>query len=232
MAVSKSTVNANMPAASKPVKSTPASTETKQVAAAPAKKATASKKVVASEPVVAAAPVVVAPAASTESVAVAAEVRSALQLLTSLEESIRQVATSTATQVRALLSTTHELTRALKRETRSHRVKKDPATMTAEERTAYDAKRANNAFLKPRLLTPELCDFMGRPANSRESQANVTKFISEYIKSHGCFDPSNKRNIVPDSKLAKLLHVTDKQNVSYMNLQSFLKVHFVKTTAA
>jgi chromatin remodeling complex protein RSC6 len=104
--------------------------------------------------------------------------------------------------------------------------------MTAEERTAYDAKRANNAFLKPRLLTPELCDFMGRPANSRESQANVTKFISEYIKSHGCFDPSNKRNIVPDSKLAKLLHVTDKQNVSYMNLQSFLKVHFVKTTTA
>jgi chromatin remodeling complex protein RSC6 len=227
MALSKSGVKSNMPAASKPTKSTPASTETKQVAAAPVKKVVASKKdVVAAEP----SPVVIAvtPAPVVESV----EVRSALQLLTSLEESIRQVATSTATQVRALLSTTHELSRALKRETKSHRVKKDPATMTAEERTVYDAKRANNAFLKPRLLTPELCDFMGRPANSRESQANVTKFISEYIKSHGCFDPSNKRNIVPDSKLAKLLHVTDKQNVSYMNLQSFLKVHFVKTVSA
>ena len=34
-----------------------------------------------------------------------------------------------------------------------------------------------------------------------------------------------------DAKLAKLLRVKDGQEVTYLNLQSFLKVHFLKPTA-
>ncbi len=106
---------------------------------------------------------------------------------------------------------------------------KKPEDMTPEEKKAWEARRANNAFLKPRLLTPELCTFMGLPHNSLRSQTDVTKFVATYVKSHNCFDPANKRRIIPDAVLAKLLKCTDKDTVTYLNLQSYLKNHFVKT---
>jgi len=49
------------------------------------------------------------------------------------------------------------------------------------------------------------------------------------VKGNSCFDPANKRRIIPDSNLSKLLKVTDKDTVTYLNLQSYLKAHFVKT---
>jgi chromatin remodeling complex protein RSC6 len=73
---------------------------------------------------------------------------------------------------------------------------------------------------------------MGLPSKSLKSQTDVTKFISGYVKSHNCFDPTFKRRILPDAKLAKLLRVTDKNEVTYLNLQSFLKVHFLKPAVA
>jgi len=86
----------------------------------------------------------------------------------------------------------------------------------------------SNSFVKPRLISDELCSFMGIPANSQKSQTDVTKFISVYVKSHSCFDPMFRRRICPDSKLAKLLRITDKDELTYLNLQSFLKIHFIK----
>ena len=101
--------------------------------------------------------------------------------------------------------------------------------MTPEEKAAWEARRANNAFLKLRPISDELASFMGLSPKSQKSQTDVTKFISTYVKTHSCFDPNFKRRIIPDAKLAKLLRVKDGQEVTYLNLQSFLKVHFIKT---
>ncbi|NDG32230.1 hypothetical protein EB118_19400 [bacterium] len=68
----------------------------------------------------------------------------------------------------------------------------------------------------------------GLPAGSQRSQTDVTKFVSNYVKTHNCFDPANKRRIIPDSTLSRLLKVTDKDTVTYLNLQSYLKNHFLK----
>jgi chromatin remodeling complex protein RSC6 len=108
----------------------------------------------------------------------------------------------------------------------------DPADMTPEQKAAWEARRANNAFLKLRPISDELASFMGLPAKSQKSQTDVTKFVSTYVKSHNCFDPQFKRRIIPDAKLAKLLRVKDGQEVTYLNLQSFLKVHFLKPATA
>jgi chromatin remodeling complex protein RSC6 len=69
---------------------------------------------------------------------------------------------------------------------------------------------------------------MGISSGSKRSQTQVTKFISDYVKSHNCFDPSFKRRIIPNAALAKLLRVDDKTEVTYLNLQKYLKVHFLK----
>ena len=130
--------------------------------------------------------------------------------------------------VREALAAAKSAAREVKDARKKRRVKKDPSEMTPEEKAAWEARRANNAFLKPRAISPELCAFLGVPAGSQRSQTEVTKFVSQYVKSHSCFDPANKRRIIPDGALSKLLKVTDKDTVTYLNLQSYLKAHFVK----
>lgn len=168
---------------------------------------------------------------ATETAPVVTETRTAETILTTLQETLRSLQTEFSGRVRSAVHDAQEAVRALKREARDskRRRKVDPATLTPEQRKAWEARRANNAFLKVRPLSPELCTFMGLAAGSQRSQTDVTKFISTYVKTHNCFDPKFKRRILPDAKLAKLLKVTDKDEVTYLNLQSFLKTHFIKT---
>jgi chromatin remodeling complex protein RSC6 len=164
-------------------------------------------------------------------VAAPVETRSADAVLTSLQETLKTLKSDLTSRLAAVSHDLVEVAKAVKRELRDskRRRKVDPATLSPEDRAIWEARRKNNAFLKPRLLTDEMCTFMGLPAKSQRSQTDVTKFVSAYVKQHNCFDPKFKRRIVPDTKLAKLLRTKDKDEVTYLNLQSFLKVHYVKT---
>ena len=216
MPVDKKTAKktAEAPAAPAPV---PAPAAPAPKAPKVAKKASASKAEVV-VPVVAAAPAAAAPAQSSDA------------LLSSLTEQLKALSTEFTTRVREAVKATQEAAKAAKKEARDSKKKRrvDPSTMTPEQKAAWEARRANNAFLKQKPLSPELASFMGIKAGEKRSQTEVTKFISEYVKSHNCFDPSFKRRIIPNAALAKLLRVDDKTEVTYLNLQKFLKVHFVK----
>ena len=224
-------------------KKMPADKKSKQTAAAPAPVAETapapapakSRKTAAKSEVTVpvSAPATTAPVAAAAPVVVT-ESRSADAILTGLQETLRTLSSDVTARIRAAVHEAVEATKALKREARDSkkRRRKDPSEMTAEEKKAYEARRANNAFLKMRPISDELCSFMGLPAKSQRSQTEVTKFISTYVKTHNCFDPNFKRRIIPDAKLAKLLRVKDGQEVTYLNLQSYLKVHFLKPTTA
>ena len=198
-------------------------------------------------PVAAAAPAAKAPkAAKKEKVSVskaeivvpvlttAAPVEAAPQssdaLLSTLADQLKALSTEFTSRVRDAVKATQEAAKQAKKEARDSKKKRkvDPATLNPEQRAAWEARRANNAFLKQKPLTDELCSFMGLKAGEKRSQTEVTKFISDYVKSHSCFDPSFKRRILPNAALAKLLRVDDKTEVTYLNLQRFLKVHFKK----
>ena len=174
------------------------------------------------------------PTVETPSAPVAVEAsESSDVILASLAEKLKALSTELTTRVREATKSVADAIKATKREAREikKKKKKNPADMTPEERKTWEARRANNAFLVQRPLTDELCHFMGLKSGEKRSQTEVTKFISNYVKEHSCFDPSFKRRIVPNSALAKLLRVSDKDEVTYLNLQSFLKVHFVKPKA-
>jgi chromatin remodeling complex protein RSC6 len=164
--------------------------------------------------------------------AVAAPVvsQSSEQLLATLTEQLKALSTEFTTKVREAVKSVQEASKQAKKEQRDSKKKRkiNPADMTPEQKAAWEARRANNAFLVQRPLTPELCTFMGISAGSKRSQTEVTKYVSEYVKAHSCFDPNFKRRILPNAVLAKLLRVDDKTEVTYLNLQKFLKVHFVK----
>lgn len=167
-------------------------------------------------------------AAGAPAVVVAAQTSDAL--LSNLTEQLKALSTEFTTRVRDAVKATQEAAKAAKKEARDSKKKRkvDPATLNPEQRAAWEARRANNAFLKEKPLSPELCQFMGLKAGEKRSQTDVTKFISEYVKSHSCFDPTFRRRILPNAALAKLLRVDDKTEVTYLNLQKFLKVHFLK----
>ena len=152
-------------------------------------------------------------------------------ILAGLAEKLKALSTELTARVREATKSVADAIKATKREAREikKKKKKNPEDMTPEERKTWEARRANNAFLVQRPLTDELCHFMGLKSGEKRSQTEVTKFISGYVKQHNCFDPNFKRRILPNSALAKLLRVSDKDEVTYLNLQSFLKVHFVKT---
>ncbi len=151
-------------------------------------------------------------------------------LLASLTEQLKALSTEFTTRVRDAVRATQEAAKAAKKEARDSKKKRkvDPSTLTPEQKAAWEARRANNAFLKEKALSPELCSFMGIKSGEKRSQTQVTKFISDYVKTHNCFDPNFKRRIIPNAALSKLLRVDDKTEVTYLNLQKFLKVHFVK----
>ena len=222
----KSVTKTNKMPAKKETKTAPVAAETPVAAkAAPKPRKAAAAKAEVVVPVVDAAAPAVAPV-----VEEAGAERTTAVILATLQESLRALGTETTTRVRALVAEAVEATKALKRDARNskRRHKKDPATMTPEERSAWEARRANNAFLKLRPISDELASFMGLSPKSQKSQTDVTKFIATYVKTHSCFDPNFKRRILPDAKLGKILRVKDGQEVTYLNLQSFLKVHFLK----
>ena len=151
-------------------------------------------------------------------------------------ENIRQIRARVSADLKQAITDALNAAKTAAREVkdarRKRRVKKDVADMTPEEKAAHELRRSKNAFLKPRALSAELCTFMSLPAGSQRSQTEVTKFVSTYVKSHNCFDPANKRRIIPDGVLSRLLKVTDKDTVTYLNLQSYLKAHFPKAPTA
>ena len=209
-----------------PVAATPAPKVAK--AAAEPKVAKAPKAAKTATP--AKAEVTVPVVASPSSTEAPAPTTSSESQLAALAEQLKSLSSELSTKVRDAVRAVQEAAKTAKREARDSKKKKkvDPSTMTEEQRAAYEKRRANNAFLVQRPLTDELCHFMGLKSGETRSQTQVTKFISEYVKTHSCFDPSFKRRILPNAALAKLLRVGDKDEVTYLNLQSFLKVHFVK----
>jgi chromatin remodeling complex protein RSC6 len=228
MSSSSSVVKSNKMPADK--KSAPKKTETPAPAPAvattpaPAKKAAAPKK---EKTVTAKAEVVIPTTAAPVAIAT---VQSSEALLASLTEQLKALSTEFTAKVRDAVRATQEAAKAAKKEARDSKKKRkvDPATLSPEERAKWEARKANNAFLKEKPLSDELCAFMGIAKGSKRSQTQVTKYISDYVKSHSCFDPNFKRRIVPNAALAKLLKVDDKTEVTYLNLQKFLKVHFIK----
>ena len=93
--------------------------------------------------------------------------------------------------------------------------------------------RKPSGFAKPTLLSAKLCEFLEVPENTTMARMEVTKLITKYVKTNKLFDEADKRTIKPDAKLTELLDVSGKPDivVTYFNLQSLIKQHFIKTDA-
>ena len=151
----------------------------------------------------------------------------------SLESRFESILTRLA-EFKTFQATLHADVKVLRREvTRqmreaNKRRKRRPAT--ADDATR--APRAPSGFAKPTLISDELCSFLGKPVGTEMARTEVTKSITAYIKEHSLQHAENKRRIMPDTALASLLNVDDSVELTYFNLQKYMKVHFPKSAAA
>jgi chromatin remodeling complex protein RSC6 len=98
-------------------------------------------------------------------------------------------------------------------------------------KTTSKSKRQNrkpSGFAKPSALSAEMTGFLGLDKDIEMPRNEVTKLINKYIVDNELRDNSDKRKILPDKKLGKLLGWDGKEQVSYFNLQKYIKQHFVK----
>lgn len=111
-------------------------------------------------------------------------------------------------------------------------LQKDTARIAKESvrrpRRVADPTAEPSGFRKPVGLSPEMALFVGVEPEAKVSRNNVTKAVTTYIKAHNLQDTPDKRVILPDDNLRALLGIQD-QKLTYFNLQSFLKKHFLKT---
>lgn len=87
--------------------------------------------------------------------------------------------------------------------------------------------RKPSGFAKPSDVSNELCKFMGRTSGTQIARTEVTQYIIQYIKENQLQFPENKKIILPDEKLKKLLGVDNTTEVTYFNLQGLMNKHFV-----
>lgn len=160
----------------------------------------------------------VAPVPATESVAPTTEVA-----VTETDDFTTVVETLEAVQkqVKALIVTV----KTLKKE--NDKLKKLTARKGGKK-AASTTPRQPSGFAKPSLLSDELCDFLGVAKGSSMSRTDVTAKVNEYIKKNNLRNEKDKRQILPDGKLNKILNLSKDDKLTYFNLQRFMKHHYQK----
>jgi chromatin remodeling complex protein RSC6 len=91
-----------------------------------------------------------------------------------------------------------------------------------------DKPRPLSGFAVPSALTDELYDFLNIQKGQLVPRKDVTKMINDYIKDNSCRDEKDKRKIVPDAALKKLFKSSEDDMITYFNLQTYMKHHYIK----
>jgi chromatin remodeling complex protein RSC6 len=106
----------------------------------------------------------------------------------------------------------------------------------AQKTTSRKNKRTGNrqpsGFIKPCKITDELALFLNKQVGTEMARTSVSKEINQYIRSNNLQDKDNGRKINPDANLTKLLRLQPTDELTYFNLQRYMKSHFIKTDAA
>ena len=112
------------------------------------------------------------------------------------------------------------------------RVAKDQKAV--QKRVNGKRKRTNTSssptgFSKPGPVSDELRAFLKIEAGELVARTEVTKRINAYCKEHGLQGKEDKRILKPDKVLKTLLRLGKNDELTFFNLQKYMKVHFPKS---
>ncbi len=158
------------------------------------------------------------------------------------QEAVNEVVDDAATDASTLREDFEQLLKDLS-SMRSHITSLSNCVRTLRSRSEREIKTAQKAsrkrknpnrkpsgFVKPTPISAELATFLGKAKGVEMARTEVTREINQYIKANNLSDPENGRRILADAKLRKLLNINKTEELTYFNLQKFIKHHFYKAT--
>jgi hypothetical protein len=106
------------------------------------------------------------------------------------------------------------------------------AQKTSNRKKKSSVSRQPSGFVKPTRISDELAGFLGKTIGTEMARTVVSKEINAYIRENKLQDPANGRRIHADTKLTTLLKLNPSDELTYFNLQRYMKHHFVKDVPA
>ena len=100
----------------------------------------------------------------------------------------------------------------------------------SSSRKRKSGNRQPSGFVKPTRISDELAQFLGKTIGTEMARTSVSKEINAYIQAHKLQDAKNGRIIHADQKLTELLKLKAGDELTYFNLQKYMKHHFVKAS--
>jgi hypothetical protein len=93
-------------------------------------------------------------------------------------------------------------------------------------RKPRDPNAPKSGFAKEGPVSTEMGKFLGLKKDELISRTDVTKKIHLYCKAKDLQNPADKRHIKADAPLRKLLKMNKDDDLTFFNLQKYMKVHF------
>lgn len=106
------------------------------------------------------------------------------------------------------------------------------AAKASSKKRRNTGNRKPSGFIKPTPISDELATFLGKEVGTEMARTAVSKEINAYIQKHKLQDKNNGRIIHADAKLSKLLKLGKEDELTYFNLQRYMKIHFSKAVSA
>lgn len=104
------------------------------------------------------------------------------------------------------------------------------AQKASSKKRKSNGNRKPSGFIKPTRISDELALFLNKAVGTEMARTDVSKEINGYIQANSLQDKANGRKINADSKLSTLLKITPADELTYFNLQRYMKHHFIKET--
>ena len=98
--------------------------------------------------------------------------------------------------------------------------------MKGRTKRVVDPNKPPSGFAKPGPVSTELRTFLGLGKDELIARTEVTKRINEYCKDKNLQKEEDKRTIHADASLRKLLRLKKGDELTFFNLQKYMKVHY------
>jgi chromatin remodeling complex protein RSC6 len=110
-------------------------------------------------------------------------------------------------------------------------ISKDYAKLHKKNRKPKNPVTRKSGFAKPTNLSVEICDFLKVPHDTQMARTDVTRALTAYIHENNLQDANDGRIILLDETLKSLMKNAEgnvPEKVTYFNMQSMIKHHFIK----
>lgn len=113
-------------------------------------------------------------------------------------------------------------------------LKSDCLKISKGKPRVHRSQNTTSGFMKPVKISKDLAKFTGWDVEQPRSRVDATKFICDYIKENNLQNEKDRRQILPDAKLCKLLSYDPKKEdkpLTYYYLQKKIQPHFTSLEA-